>query len=82
MVFCSNQFVSYINDLPEILIGNSIQILVTDDTSVVIANSNIDDFQSNIKAVFEKLNKWFTLNLLPLKFDKTNFMHFKTKKYL
>jgi len=74
--------VSYINDLPEILIGNSIQILVADDASVVIANSNIDDFQSNIKAVFEKLNKWFNLNLLPLEFHKTNFMHFKTKKYL
>jgi hypothetical protein len=47
---------------------------------VVIANSNIVDFQSNIKAVFEKLNKWFNLNLLPLKFEKSNFMHFKTIK--
>jgi hypothetical protein len=79
MVFCSNQFVSYINNLPEILIWNSIEILVTDNTSVVIANSNIADFQSNIKAIFEKLNKWLNLNLLPLKFDKTNFMRFKTK---
>jgi len=52
MVFCSNRFVSYINNLPEILIGNSKQILVADNTSVVIANSNIVDFQSNIKAVF------------------------------
>jgi hypothetical protein len=32
------------------------------------------------KVVFENLNKWFNLKLLPLKFYKTNFMHFKTKK--
>jgi hypothetical protein len=42
--------------LPEILIGNSAQIFVTDDTREVIANSNIADFQSNIKAVLEQLN--------------------------
>jgi len=29
---------------------------VTDDTREVIANSNIVDFQSNIKAVLEQLN--------------------------
>jgi hypothetical protein len=56
--------------VPEILIGNSIQILVADDTSVVVITSNIVDSQSNIKAVFEQLNKWFNFNLLPLKLIK------------
>jgi hypothetical protein len=54
----------------EILIGNSIQILVVDDTNVVIINSNIADSQSNIKAVFEQLNICFNFNLLPLKLIK------------
>ena len=65
--------------MPKILIGNSIPILFTDDTSDVTTNSNFVDFQPNIKAVFEQLNKWFNLNLLSLNFDKTNFIHFKTK---
>jgi len=42
--------------LPEILIGNSTQIFVTDGTREVIANSNIVDFHCNIKAVLEQLN--------------------------
>ena len=50
-------FLVYINDLPEILIGNSVLILFADGTSVVISNSNIVDFQCDIKAVFEQLNK-------------------------
>jgi len=32
-----------------------------------------------VKAVFEQLNNWFNLNLLPSNFDKTNFINFKTK---
>jgi hypothetical protein len=30
-------------------------------------------------SALEKLNNWFTTNLLPLNLFKTNFMHFKTK---
>jgi len=71
----------YINDLPKLVIWNAILIIFTDDTSAVTTNSNIVDFQSNIKAVFEQLNNWFTLNLLPLNFDQTNFINFKTQKY-
>jgi hypothetical protein len=48
--------VSYTNDLPEILIGNATQIFVADDNRDVNTNSNIVDFQSNIKAVLEQLN--------------------------
>ena len=72
-------FFIYFNDLPKILIGNSTLIVFADDTSVVITNSSIVDFQSNITAVFEQLNKWFNLNLLSLNFDKTNFIQLKRK---
>lgn len=47
--------------------------------SVVITNSSIVDFQANITAVFELLNKQFNLNLLSLNFDKTNFIRLKRK---
>jgi hypothetical protein len=36
-------------------------------------------FFDNIKSTLEKLNTWFTMNLLHLNMDKTNFMHFKAK---
>jgi hypothetical protein len=72
-------FLIHINDLPKILINNSIPVLFADDTSVIITNSNPTYFQNDIKDVFEHLNTWFTLNLLSLNFDKTNFIHSKTK---
>jgi hypothetical protein len=50
-------FLIYVKDLPKILIGNSILMLCADGVNVVITNSNIVDFQSDIKAVFEQLNK-------------------------
>lgn len=50
-------FLICINDLPKIVIGSSIPIPFTDGVNVVITNSNIVDFQSDIKAVFEQLNK-------------------------
>ena len=42
-------FLRYINDLPKILIGNSIPIPFAYGVSVVITNSNTVDFQSDIK---------------------------------
>jgi hypothetical protein len=65
--------------LPKIWIGNSLQILFADDSCVAITNSNIVDFQSNIKAVFEQIHKCPNFNL-SLEFDKTDFIPFKTKK--
>jgi hypothetical protein len=46
----------YSNDLPKILIGNSIPIPFADGVNVVTTNWNIVGFQSDIKAVFEQLN--------------------------
>ena len=65
-------FLIYINDFPKLLIWNAILIIFTDDTSAVTTNSNIVDFKSNIKAVFEQLNNWFNLNLLPLNLKNTH----------
>jgi len=32
-----------------------------------------------MKVVFEQLNNWLNVNLLLLNFEKTGFIHFKTK---
>lgn len=67
-------FLIYINDLPRILSNSSIPLLFAVD----ITNSNPINFQTNIKEVFDHLNKWFYLNLLALKIDKKFFIYFKT----
>jgi hypothetical protein len=69
----------YILTTCQILINNSIPVRFPDDTSVIITNCNPTEFQKDNKDVFGHLNTWFTLNLLSLNSDKTNFIHFKTK---
>jgi hypothetical protein len=59
--------------LPRILGNISILVLFADD----VTNSNPINFQTNIKKAFDHLNKWFSLNLLPLRFDKKNCVFFK-----
>jgi hypothetical protein len=72
-------FVIYINDLPKAVNAISTPVLFADDTSEIITSMNSKDFYDNIMSALEKLNNWFTTNLLSLNLDKTNFMHFKTK---
>ena len=69
----------YIYDILTILNNISVPILFADNTGVIIRITNITDFQSNIKTVFEYLIKWFISNILSLNFDRTNFIQFKTK---
>jgi len=52
--------------LPEVLIKNVLPILLADDTSVIVTDSNIVDFELNMKVVFEQLNSWFNVNVLLL----------------
>lgn len=62
----SYRYLILINDLPKIWIGNSLQILLDDDSSVAITNSNIAEFQSNIKAVFEQMISTYQSSLIKL----------------
>ena len=59
------------------LIHNVLPIPFADDTTVIVTDSNIVDFQFNVKVVFEQLKNWFNINLLNVK--KIFFIHFKTK---
>jgi len=73
-------FLLYINDLPKIINKTSPPIIFADDTSILFTHSNLTDFNKNIYIVFTTLNKWLTANQLPLNFNKTNYVHFKTKR--
>jgi len=79
-LFWDLYFLLYINDLPKIINKISTPIIVADDTSILFTHSNQIDFTENINMAFETLNKWLRANELSLNFNKTNYVHFATKR--
>ena len=73
-------FLLCINDLPKIINKNLTPIIFADDTSILFTHSNQIDFTENINMTFKTLNKWLRANELPLNFNKTNHVHFATKR--
>jgi hypothetical protein len=70
----------YINDLPKIINKTSACRIFADDTSISFTHSNLIDFNKNISIAFTTLNKWLGANQLSLNCNKTNYVHFKTKR--
>ena len=54
-------------------------ILFADDTSIIFINSDLKDFNNDIKNEFKSLNKWFKANRLSLKFYEKYLMQLTTK---
>jgi hypothetical protein len=54
-------------------------VLLADNTSIIITNSDISEFKKNINNVFNKINCLLRSNLLSLNFDKTHYLQFITK---
>jgi hypothetical protein len=73
-------FLLYINDLPKIIKKTSAPTIFIDDTSILFAHTNPIDLNKNIHIVFVTLNKCFRANQLSLNFNKTNYIHFTTKR--
>jgi len=69
-----------INDLPKIINITSAPINFADDTSILFTHSNLIDFNKSIHIIFTTLNKWLRANQLSLNFNKTNYVHFTTKR--
>ena len=72
-------FLVFINNLPKFVNDKYVPILFTDDTSILLSNSNPTDFNNNINTVFKILNDWFKQNSLSLHFTKTQFINFTMK---
>jgi hypothetical protein len=64
--------------LPEVEKNNSKPVLFADDTSVIVSNPDIVNFKNDLTFSFEQLNAWFSINLLSLNYDKTQYVHFRT----
>jgi hypothetical protein len=73
-------FLFYINDLPGLINSFSKPTLFADDTSLISTHPDITEFKEGINMVFEKLVKWFQINLLSLNLNKTYYMQFMSKK--
>ena len=73
-------FLLYINDFPKIINKTSAPIIFADDTSILFTHCNPIDFNKNISIVFTTLNRWLAANQLSLNFNKTNYVHFTTKR--
>ena len=75
-------FLICVSDLPLILEGYSFLVLFAYDISVVITDTDSTNFLSNSREILSQLNTWFSAHLLLFNYDKTSFLHFRTKNSL
>ena len=73
-------FLIYINNISVILNKAAKPILFADDTSIIVSNADLQDFQNNASLIMNKKIKWFQSNLLTLNSKKTHFLQFFTQK--
>jgi hypothetical protein len=72
-------FLLYINDSPGSINNLSKPTLFASDTNIIFTHPNLTVFKEEINIVFEKIIKWFQINLLSLNSNKTYCMHFMSK---
>jgi len=77
-------FLIYIDDLPSVIPyivsnKNSSIVFFSDDTSVIISEPCVMNFERKLNIVFQIMKEWFNSNFLSLNYDKTYYMQFITK---
>ena len=72
-------FLIYINDLSRTVHKIASPVLFADDTSILITDTDIQEFQTDISQVMNETIKWFQSNLLTLNYEKTHFLQLLTK---
>ena len=72
-------FPIYINDLPRAINKYAESVLYADDTSIIIANTNVHEYKHNIKLAMHEINNWFVNNLLTVNYNKITFYNFLQK---
>jgi len=56
-------------------------VLFTDNTSLLITDSNDSDFNININQSSRNIISWFNSNLLIMNFNITHYVEFRMKNY-
>ena len=67
-------FLIRINDLSLSISKLANPTLFTDDTTIIISNTNPEEFKNNIISLMTEITNWFQSNLLTLKCNKKYFM--------
>ena len=71
-------FLIYINDI-SLSISKLANPILFADMSIIISNTNPEEFKNNINSVMTEITNWFQSNLLTLNCNKTHFLQFLTK---
>lgn len=74
-------FLTYINDLCNIDIGEGKIISFADDTALLFRGDSWEEVYGEAQKGFNIVTKWLITNKLTLNTDKTKFLTFMTKKY-
>lgn len=68
-------FLTYINDLPNII--NTPTVLFADDVSLLFKFDNLQRFQVEAKQIFKKINEWLDTHNLLINYSKTSLLEFR-----
>ena len=75
-ILCPLLFLIYINELPAVINKNNNMVLYADNASVIISDTNTNDFNIQANLLFNNINIWFENNLLHLNLSKTYYLEF------
>jgi hypothetical protein len=65
-------FFIYVNDLARIIGDSAKPVLFADDTSIIIANANGEEFKIGLEFTITETMKWFQCNLLSMNYKKNS----------
>ena len=74
-------FLIYVNDLPTIINKDNNIVVFADDISIIITDTNRDNFNLHANMLFNNINTWFNNKLLNLNFSKTHYLEFGSIKH-
>jgi len=67
-----------INDLPKIADNYAKVVLFTDDTSIIVINSNKGGLQTTLNKTISDIISWLKVNCLLLNCNKTHYLELRT----
>ena len=76
-------FLVYINDFPRSIDNCAEAVLFADDTNIVIANANVQEYKHNTKITIQEINDWFCGNSLTINYNNCSLLtiFYKKKRY-
>ena len=74
-------FLIYINDLLTIINKDNNIVFFADDTSIIMTDTNRDNFNLHANMLFNDINTWFNNNLLNPNFSKAHYLEFRYIKH-